>query len=68
MVSTILANLEGCQERVLAGRLRTAFVADRTEAPGARDLLRLRRQLADHLPATYGQEDRSGAEHFGGCT
>ncbi|PBJ96501.1 hypothetical protein CMV24_07190 [Pseudomonas plecoglossicida] len=25
MVSTILANLEGCQERVLAGRLRLFF-------------------------------------------
>ena len=25
MVSTILANLEGCQERVLAGRLRIYF-------------------------------------------
>lgn len=22
-------------------------------------------QLADHLPAADGQEDRSGAEHFG---
>ena len=46
---------------------RAAVVEDRAETPGPRSVLRLRRQLADHLPAVDGQEDRSGPEHFGRC-
>lgn len=52
-------------QRVHLAAGRAAVVADRAEAPGAGGVLRLRRQLADHLLAVDGEEDRCGSEHVG---
>ncbi len=41
---------------------------DRTEAGRQGDLFRLHRQLADHLPAADGQEDRRITKHLRGCS
>lgn len=37
----------------------------RPEAGGTGTILRLCRQLGDHLPAADGEEDRGGSKHVG---